>query len=63
MKIGIDFMGGSFALQSTIEGLIFTHNDINPTIQLCLYYKKKIITPLLTKYKAFPQEFEIIQIP
>lgn len=56
-------MGGSFALQSTIEGLIFTHNDINPTIQLCLYYKKKIITPLLTKYKAFPQEFEIIQIP
>ena len=63
MKIGIDVMGGDYAPQSCIEGIILAYKEISSDIQLCLFGNKETITSLLLKHGANPEKFEIIHAP
>ncbi len=63
MNIGFDIMGGDFAPDLTIKGVILAAQELLENDKLFLFGKEEIIRESLSKYNIPMQKFEIINAP
>jgi len=63
MRVGIDIMGGDFAPEATISGVILAQNEIPKGVELILIGKKDIIEATLENKGVAPNSFSIIHAP
>ena len=60
MRIGIDIMGGDFAPDSIIEGVLLAQREQNDNTELVLFGDKKKIEHLLSVHNTNKYTFEIV---
>lgn len=60
MKIGIDIMGGDFAPDATVSGVILAYNELPSTVRLVLIGDKEQIISSLTEKGADSNNFDIV---
>ncbi len=60
MKIGIDAMGGDFAPEAIIEGVVMASSDLPQDAHIILIGKQDIINELLNKYGYEGSQIEIV---
>lgn len=60
MKIGIDAMGGDFAPEAIIEGVVMASSDLPQDAHIVLIGKQDIINELLNKYGYEGSQIEIV---
>lgn len=60
MKIGIDIMGGDFAPDSTISGVVLAYSQLPSNVRLVLIGDKDRIIDCLEKRNINPRNFEIV---
>jgi len=63
MKVGIDIMGGDFAPNSIIDGVILTYNELPPDVELVLLGPQVLIKEQLIKKNFNPELFKIVNAP
>ncbi len=63
MKIGIDMMGGDFAPEATVKGVILAQEETGPEAELILYGDEKQIVKGLKQEKAKPSRYTIVDCP
>jgi phosphate acyltransferase len=60
MRIGIDIMGGDYALQKTVHGAILALNELSPDTEIVLFGRKSEILSELKHHNSLQNDFEII---
>ncbi len=60
MKLGIDVMGGDFAPDTVIDGIILSYNEIPSDVNLVLLGPQKLIEDKLKDKNVSPDIFEIV---
>lgn len=60
MNIGLDVMGGDFAPQNTIAGVIAALPEISRDDSIVLIGKEELIKEELSKQGASPSDFKIV---
>ncbi|MEZ4900479.1 MAG: phosphate acyltransferase PlsX [Spirosomataceae bacterium] len=63
MKIGIDAMGGDFAPEAIVEGVVLAASDLPRNIHIVLIGKQEIIADLLQEYNYQGSQIEIVHAP
>ncbi|MDD2634319.1 MAG: phosphate acyltransferase PlsX [Bacteroidales bacterium] len=63
MNIGLDIMGGDFAPQQTLQGVVLALNEINDNDRLFLFGQASLINDYLTKHNISLEKIEIINCP
>jgi phosphate acyltransferase len=60
MKIGIDAMGGDFAPEAIVEGVVMASSDLPENAHIVLIGKQDVINNLLSKYNYQGSQIEIV---
>lgn len=60
MKIGIDAMGGDFAPEAIVEGVVMASSNLPENVHIVLIGKQDIINHLLSKYNYQGSQIEIV---
>ena len=63
MRIGIDVMGGDFAPEQTIQGVILASKELPENIRLVLFGEKSKIISCLRSSNADESKFDIVHCP
>ncbi|HRS53629.1 MAG TPA: phosphate acyltransferase PlsX [Bacteroidales bacterium] len=63
MKVGIDIMGGDFAPDAVIEGIVLAYNDMPSDVSLVLIGPENIIKQKLRDNNFSHNSFEIVHAP
>ena len=63
MRIGIDVMGGDFAPEQTIQGVILASKELPENIRLVLFGEKNKIISCLRSSNADESKFDIVHCP
>ena len=60
MKIGIDAMGGDFAPEAIVEGVVMASSNLPENAHIVLIGKQDVINNLLSKYNYQGSQIEIV---
>ncbi len=63
MKIGIDIMGGDYAPDTNIEGVVRAKRDLGDAIGLVLFGDEKVIREKLAEKEGDEKDFEVVHAP
>jgi len=63
MRIGVDVMGGDFAPEKTVQGVVLALDFLTDKDKILLFGKKQLILHELSKYNNLKKNLEIIDCP